>query len=219
MSDDAVRVGILDTGLLPDALAAPCTVANFSAGMALNEPHGHGMQMAEIVLGHAPGVSLLGAQVFAEGRPARVDSVVDGLYWLIEQGASVVNMSLGLHAERESLRHAVDAAVAAGVVLVASSPAAGKPVYPAAWPGVLAVSGDARCAPGEWALYHDRLAEIGACPGGHQHQPHQAGGGASFAAAHVSGLVAVQLANGDSATQALARLREQARFSGPERRQ
>lgn len=169
----------------------------------LPDPVGHGTDVARLILAAAPGASLLSAQVFADRRPVSADAVAAGILWGVAQGAQLINLSLGLREDRWALRHACAAAQAAGVLLVASSPARGGPVFPAAYPGVLAVTGDARCAPGEWSLIEPPPSGrspadgvlVGICPNGpatgvRQGAPRLATAGASFAAARLCGVAA-----------------------------
>jgi hypothetical protein len=77
---------------------------------------------------------------------------------------------------------------------------------------VLRVTGDARCAPGEVSALGGAPADYGACP----RDLEGASGGASIAAAHVTGLLARGLARGDAdAAEILGRA---VRFLGRERR-
>lgn len=160
---------------------------------------GHGTAVARLILAAAPEVALLSAQVFADGRPVAASAVAAAIDWAVAQGAVLINLSLGLREDRWVLRHACASAHAAGVLLVASAPARGSAVYPAAYPGVVAVIGDARCAEGEWSLLEVPAAgradvghaQLGACP---NTLPWAAGrsaaGGASYAAARICGLAA-----------------------------
>jgi hypothetical protein len=104
------------------------------------------------------------------------------------------------------------------VLLVAASPARGPAVFPAAYPGVLRVCGDARCGPGDVSGLGGEPADFGACP----RAVGVAVAGASAAAAHVSGIVAAWLASRGVAAatgeETRAHLAEVARFRGRERR-
>jgi hypothetical protein len=84
----------------------------------------------------------------------------------------------------------------AGLVLIAATPARGAPVCPAAYPGVLRVTGD----------------DYGACPHGLADTPV----GASLAAAHVTGLLAKGLGTVD--TNVILTLGRAVCFRGRERR-
>ncbi|WP_446731499.1 subtilisin-like serine protease QhpE, partial [Pseudomonas soli] len=117
--------------------------------------------------------------------------------------------------DRPVLRLACAEAVAAGVLLCASSPARGEPVYPASYPGVIRVTGDARCAAGQWSWLDTPQADFGAAVGA-------AGvAGASLACAAFTGRVAALLREEPGMTrQALLHWLEQhAAFVGPERKE
>lgn len=236
----SVKVGIVDSGLSPALAARLVGAANASPGdeplasvaftttddgvvlpmPPVADPLGHGSQVAELIRAAAPAVRLASAQVFAAQQPVSAEVVAAALRWCLTRDVRVVNLSLGLRHDRPVLRAACAAAVEAGVLLVASAPARGGPVYPAAYPDVLAVSGDARCAPGAWSLI-DGGALIGATPlvAGVHTPGATAPGGASFAAARVSGLAAAYFTAFPQATVAdfRAALHAGAAFVGRER--
>lgn len=178
----------------------------------------HGTALANIILATANNTRLLNAQVFHHRKPSSPVAIAASLLWLLKSEAQIINMSFGLRNDRTVLRQACLSAQAQGVILVAATPAQGDIVYPAAYPGIIRVTGDARCAPGEMALLNDERIDFGACPGPIDHVPHQAGGGASLAVAHVSGALANFLLNGGSPDEAIAYLRTQCTYSGREQR-
>lgn len=178
----------------------------------------HGTAVARTILDRAPGVALLSAQVFRYGRPGIPMVVAAGLDWLVESGARIVNMSFGLRDDRKTLRAACSRALDRGALLVASAPARGPVVYPAAYPGVIRVTGDARCAPGELSWLGNERADFGACVGGPGHRPHDKGAGASLAAAHFSGELARVLSKSTGKREALRLLRQSCCHIGAERR-
>lgn len=218
-------VGLVDSGL--DAIGAAraelaCRFTADAGGAVVARPvavdrHGHGSALAMVIAGHAPDARLANAQVFDDRAATNAASVAAALDWLRRHGVRLVNLSLGLSDDRAVLRGAVAEALAAGLLLVAASPARGAPVYPAAYPGVLRVSGDARCAPDELSWLGSAQADIGACPSSDGATPRPGTpAGASVAAAHVTGLLAAHF-SGDPAAAA-AWLRDRARWLGPERR-
>lgn len=212
MIQDEIRVGLVDTGIGPSLAGSIAAAKAFTAAPPGGDAAGHGTTVARIVLHHAPDARLLSAQAFGANARAEAAAVADALRWLIAERARLVNLSLGLPHDREVLRVAVAEALAAGLILIASTPARGASVYPAAYPGVLRVTGDARCEPGEISALGGILADYGACARDLDGTP----GGASLAAAHVTGLLAVGLATGTDATAILGRA---VRFHGRERRQ
>jgi subtilisin family serine protease len=210
VSQVGIRVGLVDTGIAAPLGRSIAARKNF-ADVPLGDASGHGTTVARIVLHHAPDARLLCAQAFGPGGRAEAAAVAEALRWLIAQRARVVNLSLGLAHDRQVLRAAVADALAAGLILVASTPARGAPVYPAAYPGVLRVTGDARCEPEAISALGGAPADYGACArdlDGTQ-------GGASLAAAHVTGILAGGLTTAGDAAAILGRA---VRFHGRERR-
>lgn len=197
-----VKVGIVDSGVSAaqrGALAACVGVAVSGSAVqrtvAHDDPVGHGTAVAQIILSEAPEVQLVSAQAFFGLRQAGPACVAAAIDWCIEQRARIVNLSLGLATDDAVLRAACRAAVAHGVILVAAYPARGGSVYPAAYAGVFAASGDARCASGAWSVIEEgRLYGVAplAADGWTR-------GGASYAAARLSGRAARFLAASPSA--------------------
>lgn len=189
-----VKVGIVDSGIEADLAAAAEAQARMvleAAGTVSLQASeldrlGHGSAIARLVLSRAPACRLLPAQVFAAGQPASALAVAAAIDWCVERGARIVNLSLGLFEDRAALRTSCQAAAARGVLLVASRAARGNPTYPAAYPEVLAVSGDARCAENEYTSIRTEsfFAASPQPPAGYPC------GGASYAAGRVSGLAA-----------------------------
>jgi subtilisin family serine protease len=207
-----ITVGLLDKGVEAALVGRIAGSRCFVDGPPAPDHHGHGTAIARIILHHAPRARLLVADLFGAHDRATPEAVAAGLDWLREERTRIVNLSFGLRDDRAVLRVAVEAALAAGLDLLAATPARGARVFPASYPGVMRVTGDARCATGEISALGGRPADFGACPRGMDGEA----GGASFAVGHVSGLLAARLADGRVDPQAeLARL---ARFHGPERR-
>ena len=150
-----VTVGIIDTEVTSaDSLA----LAGFKAKRIFSDtdkpsPADHGNAVAAIVAGTgqgfeglAQGVTLRAAGVIREVAPGINATnpllVAQALDWMVGEKAQVVNLSLG-SASDAVLAAVVGKSLAAGMVLVAAAgnggPAA-APSYPAAYPGVIAVT-------------------------------------------------------------------------------
>ncbi|MEU6299351.1 type VII secretion-associated serine protease mycosin [Streptomyces erythrochromogenes] len=118
--------------------------------------HGHGPSRGQGVLGIAPQARILPVRVILEeGDPGRTKAreskggaLAEGIRWATDHGADVINLSLG--DDSDSAHHeagedeAVQYALAKGVVVVASAGNGGESgdrvSYPAAYPGVIAVT-------------------------------------------------------------------------------
>lgn len=212
-------VGLADTGVNGAVfmarrhwLAEDGTVAD---GPPTSDAMGHGTALADLIRERVPGCGLLSAQVFDRRGIATPLAVAQGIRWLAEAGARIVNMSFGLRDDRPALAAACAEALAAGVLLVASAPAMGGAIFPASYPGVLKVTGDARCGADDLALLDGIRADFGASP---RLPTGRMIAGASVATARVTAMLAAilgrepGLANGD----VLQRLRASARYPGPQ---
>lgn len=211
-----VRVGLLDSGLGPEhrplaAVYVPPNGSTFES--ARSDLTGHGADMARIILNLAPQTELLLAQIFGKDLTASPARVAAGLNWCVEQGANIVTMSLGLIHDEPALRAACARAAAAGLDLIAAAPPRGPAVYPAAYPKVIAVCGDARCAAADVSALEGDLADFGAC----NILPSSGRRGASCAAASLGGVLAAWRAGGGTG-DAMLYLQSIARFKGRERR-
>ncbi len=222
-----LRIGIVDSGVAAGAglsLEAghrflPGPDGSVETAEGLDDCLGHGTEVTRLIHTAAPTARLYHAQVFGPRFTTSSSLVAAGLDWLRSHGVDLINMSFGLRADRQVLRAACAAAAAQGVLLIAAAPAQGALCFPAAYPEVLSVTGDARCAPGEVSDLQGAQADFGTwCA-----SPEQGGGiiaGASVATAHFTGLVAAFLLRHPKANAAAVR----AQFAGvavhrgPERR-
>ncbi|MFC5695138.1 peptidase S8 and S53 subtilisin kexin sedolisin [Pseudomonas sp. GCM10022186] len=217
-----LAIGIIDSGFAPEQGGRVALAQRFwleggelREGDALPDALGHGSLVLDTLTRQSGPLRLCIAQVFAERWQTSPLQIAAALHWLIEQDVALVSMSLGLRNDRPVLREACVLAQASGILLCASSPAQGEPVYPAAYPGVIRVTGDARCAPGQWSWLNSAQADFGA------HVSAANGvAGSSVGCAALSGIIAAHLrANPGAGREAvLAWLREGAAFIGPERR-
>jgi type VII secretion-associated serine protease mycosin len=204
---------------------------------------GHGTAVASIIAAApVPGVSFTGVapaarilSVKISGTDTFPTSVTpQGIMDAVQFGADVINLSLATPDDVPALRSAVEYALRHNVVVVAAAgndlPQGGTvqtgPFYPAAYPGVLAVG--AVEPGGVLARFSDRRTRVGvtapgvnittAYPGTFPAAYASAQSGTSFAAAFVSGVVALVRAAhpGLNAAQVVARIEATAHGStGP----
>jgi type VII secretion-associated serine protease mycosin len=150
-------VAVIDTGVdggHPDLRGKVLPGFNaLSGGSNAGDDNGHGTAVAGLIAANTDnGIGIAGLCWGCRILPVKVldargrgddAGVAAGIRWAADNGARVINLSLGGAGESQVLREAVDYAVGKGALLVAASGNerdAGNPIsYPAAYPGVLAV--------------------------------------------------------------------------------
>lgn len=150
----SVRIGIVDSGIdarHPDVrgkIAAKRDFAPFSSGA--RDEVGHGTHVAGIaaaatnnrrgVAGGCPNCQLLVAKSVGQFGGNDAD-IARGINWTVNNGADVVNFSLGGPQRSTTLERAVNRAWSQGAVVVAAAGNDGDGTrnYPAAYPRVMAV--------------------------------------------------------------------------------
>ena len=218
-----VKVAVIDTGI---DTAHPDRPANLQLGWDYvdgdpvpNDEHGHGTHVAGIVAartnngvgvaGVAPDVTLLAIRVLNRDGAGSHYAVASAIIEAADAAARVVNLSLGSPQESSALRAAVDYANGKGVLIAAAAGncydvpcplgfPANSPLYPAAYPGVLAVA--ATTPDDDRATYSNTGSHIGIAAPGSSVLSTCAGSyywlsGTSMATPHVAGLAALMLSS------------------------
>ncbi|MFF0902598.1 UNVERIFIED_CONTAM: S8 family peptidase [Kocuria sp. CPCC 205316] len=148
-----IKVAVLDSGvdgdhedITPNVVAR----ANFTNGVAGDDKYGHGTHMAGHVAathntvgvaGTCPGCKVLDGKVLDDSGIGSSSGLANGINWSVNNGAKVINMSLGVRSSR-TLESAVNNAWNKGTVLVAAAGNGGNQtkIYPGAYPNVIAVA-------------------------------------------------------------------------------
>ncbi|AGZ45999.1 peptidase S8/S53 subtilisin kexin sedolisin [Actinoplanes friuliensis DSM 7358] len=223
---EGITVGLLDTGVdgthpdLKGAVLPGRQVAQDKPSGNL-DVNGHGTGMAGVIAGrgHGSNDGVLGIAPAAKIMPIRPVNdpvlVAQGIRWAVENGAKVINMSFATR-DSESLHAAVQEAIAADVVLVATAGNDGDTdnvaEFPGGYPEVLAVGAVDRNNKVAKFSNHGKHVDLvapgveipGPAPGG----KYQRGNGTSGAAAIVAGSAALIRAEHPelSATEVMDRL-------------
>lgn len=155
-------VAVLDSGVAPQAagLAGRVDTRNaasfaFEGGDALRDAEGHGTVVAGIIAAVAgggeatPGVTILPVQIAGPTGQTTARAVADGIRYAISKRARIINLSLQGSSRSKVEQDAINAAVRAGILVVAASGNSGKDTcgvagitqceYPGAYRHVLAV--------------------------------------------------------------------------------
>ena len=202
-------IAIVDSGIdntHPDLIGSVVEIFAGASGPPLDS---HGTEISGIISAHgivrgiAPEAKLLDVRVFAPGhdRQAVATSfdVVRGINWALSRHARVINMSFA--GPRDSLlEESIKAAAARGAISVAAAGNGGPqaaPAYPAAYPGVIAVTATdvadhlySQANRGSYISVSAPGVDVLAPSGDHAHQLLS---GTSYAAAHVSGIIALMI--------------------------
>jgi subtilisin family serine protease len=232
---DNVLVAVIDSGIdvahpdLSGVIAG--TFATFDPD---EKPHTHGTAIAGAIasqarlrlMGIAPAARILAVKAFGssdEGAEGTTMNIIKGLEWSIQQGARIINMSFA-GPDAPVMRRILAGARQQGIVLIAAAGNAGPkspPLYPGSDPNVIAVS--ATDSEDKVFSASNRGAHISiAAPGVDILLPapdlgYQVTSGTSFAAAHVTGIVALMLQRNPDLTPATVRriLESTAKDIGP----
>jgi subtilisin family serine protease len=203
---DKVLVAVVDTGV--DASHSELTgsvIAAFDAIEFITGLNKHGTSIAGLIAAHktlmgaAPKAQILSARVIGPTGFGGTFNILKGLDWAAANGARVINMSFAGPPDQATQRF-MDSAYGKGIVLVACAGNAGPkspPLYPAAYPTVIAVSAtNARDALFELSNRGSHIAV--AAPGADilvaiPNGAFELSSGTSLSAAEVTGVVALML--------------------------
>jgi subtilisin family serine protease len=195
---------------------------NFVSGSNdVYDGNGHGTQVAGIIAAatnDSVGIAglcwncrLMPVRVMADSGASNYSDIAAGVVYATAKGARIINLSLGGYSDSHTLRDAINAAVAQGIVIVggAGNDNVATPFYPAAYSNVLAVagttSGDTRAGYSNYGAWVDVAApgvEITTTFLGGDWGP---GSGTSVAAPFASGLAGLIRSRWPEWTEAMVR--------------
>lgn len=203
-----VTVAVIDTGV---EITHPDLQGKVGRGYdfvndkeSTEDDNGHGTHVAGIVIaarnnagtvGVSHGASVMPVKVLNSAGSGYISDVAKGIYWATDNGAHVINLSLGTPVDTDVLRRAVNYASSKGVLIVAAAGNEyGAPCqFPAAYDNVLCVV--ATDSSNRLASFSNVGGEL-AAPGVSNYSTFLGGtyrylSGTSMAAPHVAGSLAV----------------------------
>ena len=145
-----VTVAVLDSGVSDHPAFTQGQVTHLDLvndGSAFN---GHGTAIASLIAGNAPGAEglapaskILDVRVADTSGASNSFLLAQGIMAAVQNGAQVINISMGSEGDAPAVAQAVQTALAKGVVIVASAGNEDLTTkdWPAAYPGVISVSG------------------------------------------------------------------------------
>ena len=204
-----VTIAVINSGVdVKHPELANSVADSFDALGSKEGPHTHGTGIAGAIVAHAklmgsaPEARLIAIRAFGAGSKGAESTsyvILRGLDYAAEHGAQIINMSFA-GPKDPLIERGIAATAARGILMVAASGNAGAkspPLYPAANPNVIAVSGTD--AQEKLFAASNRGNHIAiAAPGADIFLPapdekYQITSGTSFSAAYVSGVAALML--------------------------
>lgn len=149
-----VKVAVIDTGIdrnHPELKESIIKRTNIMNPMNSSTPDIHGTHVAGIIAGKKdngiggygidPAAKILSLDVFDGGFWTFDYTIANAILKAVDEGADVINMSLGGSAPSDVLKEAIDKAISKGVIVVAAAgnEASDMAVYPAKYEGVISV--------------------------------------------------------------------------------
>ncbi|MED3729453.1 S8 family peptidase [Priestia filamentosa] len=220
-SNSTIRIAIVDTGVQtnhPDLVNKLLPGHNFVNGNSnVTDVNGHGTHVAGIaaaatnnnlgIAGIAPSARILPIKALADNGSGISTNIANGIVYAANQGAQVINLSLGTTQDSVTIRNAVDYAVNRGSVVVAAAGNNGANLltYPAVYQNVLAVAStdenDQRSSFSNYGTWVDVSAPGSNILSTYPNSYYSYLSGTSMACPHVAGLVALLAAQGRSNVQ------------------
>lgn len=164
-----VKIAILDTGIdkdHPDLFSKVVGRVNFTSAKSDDDLNGHGTHVAGIaaaatnngigVAGTGFDTSLISVKVLNDRGSGYYSWIVNGIKWAADNGAKIINLSLGGSSSSKTLEEAVNYAWEKGVVLACAAGNEGKtiPVYPAYYSNCIATAAtDQNDQKASWSNY------------------------------------------------------------------
>ena len=228
-----VRIAVCDTGIdqnHADLMGKIVANKNFTSSRSIDDKFGHGTHVAGIAAAgsnNARGVagvgfssSLMNVKVHGDNGSGYYSWVAKGITWAADNGAKVINLSLGGPAGSGTLQKAINYAWDKGCVIVAAAgnDGNGNPSYPAYYDHCIAVAAtdpnDSKATFSNHGFWVDVAApgvDIYSTLPNHKNQmgPRNYGtlSGTSMAAPHVAGVAALVWATEHGTNNSAVRVR------------
>ncbi|MBO7246116.1 MAG: S8 family serine peptidase, partial [Clostridia bacterium] len=202
-----IVIAVLDTGIershpeFKNVVITEGYDATIGKNGVYADTEGHGTAVAGIISVVAKGAKIYPVKV-SSGGMVYSSALVEGIYNAVDNGADIINISLGGYSYSVSEQNAVNYAVSKGCIVIAAAgndgadaSLAGKYFYPASYDGVISVASvDKDGVPTHFSQYNDKItvaapgADITVC---HPQEGYTVSSGTSLSSAIVSGIAAL----------------------------
>jgi subtilisin family serine protease len=206
----SINIAILDTGVDPDHPDLADKIIsniNFSSSNTTDDVRSHGTHVAGIaaastnngvgVAGLGYDSSIMNVKVLGDDGTGSYSSVANGIIWAADNGAQIINLSLGGGESSQVMEDAVNYAWSKGVVVVAAAGNNGNdlPFYPAYYANCIAVAAtyadDARASFSNYGDWVDVAAPGYSILSTYKNNNYMFMSGTSMATPFVAGLAAL----------------------------
>ena len=224
-SKDKIKVAIIDSGVdytngIKVAERYNLVPGEEDINIIYEDRTGHGTAVAAIIAanskdkdgisGIAPdNVELYSVKALDCEKKAPLSRIVDGIYWAVDKGVNIINLSLGTKTNADILEQAIKYADSKGVLIIAAAGNDKQIQYPAAYDEVIAVGSVSKDGDISKNSADDERVEL-AAPGEAVKSACFLDGtlqvsGTSVAAPHVTGVAAVLWAKDKSKSKEFIR--------------
>jgi subtilisin family serine protease len=142
--DAALSVAQVDTATANYLITSGVTAVGASTiGPQVNQSgYSHGTLCAGIIRSIAPDSMIMPLRAFDDSGNSDLFTVLKAIDFAVEHSAHVINMSFGMDADSPTVHSSIQAALGAGITVVASvgNNNSAAPQYPAVYAGVLSVA-------------------------------------------------------------------------------
>lgn len=207
--DSPVAVAVLDSGLAPDDNLNRAVISAFDAtrpeSQLTTDPVGHGTLMARLAAGLidpyatpvGEGVPVVAVKAFADDGYADSFTLMNAMTYAVKNSSGPVSLSWGSETPGKFIETAVDYAINQGhpVFAAVGNENTGRPIYPAAYSGVVGVAASDGNRLADYSNRGDFVNLVA---------PGSAGGsqGTSVATAYVAHIAALYMQHNPKATAA-----------------